>query len=87
MQKYFFQVEQRNILVDDMFQYRFVLYYALHTGQLKTREYGKWTTSCNKARREGIEEVKRRHEEIEEQNRKADEYQKEWERLYSNPKD
>lgn len=88
MKSYFFKVEQRSILVDNNFQYRFVLYYPYgDTGQLTLRGYGEWTTSYNKARSEGIEKVEKCNEQIERQIKIAREYHEEWKRLYANPKD
>jgi len=76
--KYFFKIEQRSILVDNDFQYRFVVLYPYgDSGQLKSKGFGEWTT-YNNARFQGIELVEELNEEIIAQREKAYEYDRQW---------
>jgi hypothetical protein len=82
---YHYTIQQVNVPELDMFKYRYIILTTKSHGFMKSSYWGK-LMSLSEAHDEGRKIVKQFNEEIEERIQAAHEYQKEWERLYGNPK-
>ena len=82
---YHYTIQQVNVPELDMFKYRYIILTTKSHGFMKSGYWGK-LMSLSEAHNEGRKIVKQLNEEVEERVQAAHEYQKEWKRLYGNPK-